>query len=294
MIMDGNHNPFRERIDRRTGDAEYVELALNGDNDALEALVLRHQSWIYNISLNMCGEPDTAEDITQEILIKMITKLSTYKQDRASFRTWLYRIAANHIINMKESRKERLFRSFSSVSETAGEIGFRPDTGRSESSGGPLMDRETKISCMLCILLCLSRRERLVFVLGTFFDAPDRAGAEICEISRSNYRKILSRSRKKLFDFFDSKCGLLKEGNPCTCAQQTELMIAAGVINRSDLLTNRESYDRIRDMAGGTVRDLEEAYGEFIAFIKDRPFFKGPDMVRWLKDLLNRHTIRVG
>jgi RNA polymerase sigma factor (sigma-70 family) len=292
--MDKHGNPFRERTDRRTGDAEYIDRALNGDNEALEALVLRHQSWMYNISLNMCGDPDTAEDITQEILIKMITKLSTYDRNRASFRTWLYRIAANHFINMKESRNERLFRSFSSVSEEAEKIEFRPDTNRNESSGGPLIDEETKISCALCILLCLSRRERLVFVLGTFFDAPDRVGAEICEISRDNYRKILSRSRKKVYEFFNSKCGLLKEGNPCTCGRQTDLMIKAGIIDRNDLLANHESYGKIRDMAGRYIRDFEDAYNEFIALMKDRPFFKGPDMVRWLKDLLSRHAIRVG
>src|SRR2546427_9348614 len=46
-----------------------------------------------------------AEDATQEILVKLITKLSTF-EGRSSFRTWLYRIAVNHVLNMKRQKWE--------------------------------------------------------------------------------------------------------------------------------------------------------------------------------------------
>ncbi len=68
-------------------------------------LVTRHQRWIYNIVLRMIYLPQDAEDITQEILIKLITKLSTFKGD-SRFRTWLYRIVVNHVLNMKRARGE--------------------------------------------------------------------------------------------------------------------------------------------------------------------------------------------
>jgi RNA polymerase sigma factor (sigma-70 family) len=93
-------NPFTEVAGSDATDAELVEQAKNGDRTALEKLVLRHQAWIYNIAVRMVFQPHDAEEVTQEVLVKVITKLSTFKGESA-FRTWLYRIAANHVLNMK-------------------------------------------------------------------------------------------------------------------------------------------------------------------------------------------------
>src|SRR5579862_2673848 len=98
-------NPFAEIADEHQTDGELVEKAVRGDRIALEKLVLRHQAWIYNIAVRMVFSPHDAEEITQEVLIKVITKLSTFK-DESKFRTWLYRIAANHVLNMKRHGAE--------------------------------------------------------------------------------------------------------------------------------------------------------------------------------------------
>src|SRR5438874_13515711 len=98
-------NPFTEVAEGDITDAELVELAKNGDRAALERLVLRHQAWIYNIAVRMVFQPHDAEEVTQEVLIKVITKLSTF-QGECKFRTWLYRITANHVLNMKRRSAE--------------------------------------------------------------------------------------------------------------------------------------------------------------------------------------------
>src|SRR3954447_21281231 len=98
-------NPFTEVAEDDHADAELVEQARNGDRAALEKLVLRHQAWIYNIAVRMVFHPQDAEEVTQEVLVKVITKLGTYKGD-SKFRTWLYRIAANHVLNMRRRRAE--------------------------------------------------------------------------------------------------------------------------------------------------------------------------------------------
>ncbi|MBI3753389.1 MAG: sigma-70 family RNA polymerase sigma factor, partial [Deltaproteobacteria bacterium] len=90
--------PFAKEYDADTTDAALVESAQKGDRGALEKLIVRHQAWIYNIAMRMVLNPQIAEDVTQEVLIKVLTKLSTF-QGRSNFRTWLYRIAANHVIN---------------------------------------------------------------------------------------------------------------------------------------------------------------------------------------------------
>src|SRR5881394_3235745 len=98
-------NPFSEIVDSGAIDAELVKQAKNGDRSALEKLVLRHQAWIYNVAVRMVFRPQDAEEVTQEVLVKVITKLSTFRGE-STFRTWLYRIAANHVLNMKRQWAE--------------------------------------------------------------------------------------------------------------------------------------------------------------------------------------------
>src|SRR5260370_17456683 len=86
-------------------DQKLVLRARAGDRKPLEELVQRHQAWIYNIAVRMLYHAQDAEDATQEILIKVLTRLSSF-EGRSSFRTWLYRIVANHVLNTKRGRVE--------------------------------------------------------------------------------------------------------------------------------------------------------------------------------------------
>jgi RNA polymerase sigma factor (sigma-70 family) len=259
---------------------------MEGDAAALEALILRHQSWIFNIALNMTGNIHRAEDITQEILIKTIAKLSTYDQKKAAFRTWLYRIVVNHVINMKESKKEQFFAAYAENLDFATFSLNLPDTKKH----APMRDKEiideTKNYCTLCILLCLTRMERMVLILGAIFDVTDRIGAEICDISRANFRKILSRSRKKVADYFQNNCSLFDEHNPCKCSEQVSYLIQLGMIKPGDMNIKHDSMGTIRTVLGKTIADIENSYSEFLTLYQEQPFFKGPDMVSWLKDLV--------
>ena len=98
-------NPFTEIAADDSANAALVGQAKNGDRAALEKLILRHQAWIYNIAVRMVFQPHDAEEVTQEVLIKVITKLSTFKGE-STFRTWLYRITANHVLNMRRRSAE--------------------------------------------------------------------------------------------------------------------------------------------------------------------------------------------
>jgi RNA polymerase sigma factor (sigma-70 family) len=285
------HNPFQEKIEEHENDTDYIRRALEGDALALEALILRHQSWIFNIALNMTGDIHRAEDVTQEILIKTIAKLSTYDQKKAAFRTWLYRIVANHVINMKESKKEQYFVAHAENFDFGTYILNLPDTKKPTPVRDKEIIDETKNYCTLCILLCLTRMERMVLILGAIFDVTDRIGAEICDISRANFRKILSRSRKKVSDYFQNNCSLFDEHNPCKCSEQVSYLMQLGMIKPDDMNVKHDSLGTIRTALGKTLSDIENSYSEFLTLYQEQPFFKGPDMVNWLKDLLQRNSI---
>jgi RNA polymerase sigma factor (sigma-70 family) len=98
-------NPLVEGAPIEQTDQNLVLRARAGDRRALEDLIERHQAWIYNIALRMLFHPQDAEDATQEILIKVVTRLASF-EGRSSFRTWLYRIVANHLLNVKRGREE--------------------------------------------------------------------------------------------------------------------------------------------------------------------------------------------
>ena len=78
-----------------------VDKVLEGDSKALDKLVDIHQAFIYNVAWKMTHSNEDALDLTQEVLIKVITKLSTFKR-KSAFRTWLYRIVFNEfLVNLK-------------------------------------------------------------------------------------------------------------------------------------------------------------------------------------------------
>ena len=88
-----------------------VKEAQDGSQKALEKLVRLHQRFIYNVALKFVRDPDAAADLSQEVLIKMITKLAQFKA-KSSFRTWLYKIVVAHFVNSKRRKSEQQVKSF--------------------------------------------------------------------------------------------------------------------------------------------------------------------------------------
>src|SRR5271169_2477423 len=119
----GMTNPLANDAPTDVDDNALVLRARAGDREALEALIGHHQGWIYNVALRMVFYPQDAEDATQEILLKAVTSLSSF-EGRSSFRTWLYRIVVNHVLNMKRGRAEQAVISFSAYGQA---IDDKPD-----------------------------------------------------------------------------------------------------------------------------------------------------------------------
>ena len=84
-------------------DAELVSQAQNGDRAALDRPLTSHQPWIFNIAVRMMGNHADAEDATQDILLRAVRSIRTFRGE-SKFRTWLYRIAANHLLNVKKQK----------------------------------------------------------------------------------------------------------------------------------------------------------------------------------------------
>lgn len=286
-------NPFTEVAEGDPTDAELVEQAKNGDRTALEKLVLRHQAWIYNIAVRMVFQPQDAEEVTQEVLIKVITKLGTFKGE-SKFRTWLYRIAANHVLNMKRRSAETQTMTFADYGAA---INSTPDLDlpdpRSVPVALPLLVEEAKNSCTMGMLLCLDRKQRLIFTLGEILGASDTVGGEVLEISPDNFRQCLTRARRDLHRFMNNQCGLVNKNNPCRCPKKTRGFIEHGHVDPHHLLFVPLHFERVRDVAPETVRDIEDIVErQHVAIYHDHPFLQPSDQVSWLRRMLESEDVR--
>ncbi len=280
---DDVYNPFMERQIGIAEDQDLIERALTGSGADLENLILRHQAWIYNIALGMTCDVTASEDITQEILIKMITALATYDPNKAAFRTWLYRIVANHILSQRRCKKEEVFSSLINEEAYHEYVESIPDKKAENTPENTALSREARNTCLAGMLLCLDKRQRLVFILGAIFGVNDAVGAEILEMSRVNFRKILSRSRSKLGNFFTSKCSLVNDKNPCRCSRWVEPMKRLDLIGKTDK-ERPAPFMRIAQVVQGRTRELHELYDkEVVGLYRELPFAQGPDMVSWIR-----------
>jgi RNA polymerase sigma factor (sigma-70 family) len=206
----------------------------------------------------MVGNVQDAQDITQEVLIKIITKLSQFKKE-SNFRTWLYRITFNHFLQMKKSMSELATESFEVVEKQLDSI---PSQALSLLEESEMRDEieETKLACMNGMLLCLERDQRLVFILGELFNVNHDLGANLLNISKDNFRQKLSRARKDLYNFMNNKCGLIRKENPCRCAGKTKGFIKAGKVNPDNLQFNKDYLKTIQEVIG----QKKDEYDDFV------------------------------
>jgi RNA polymerase sigma factor (sigma-70 family) len=233
-----------------------------------------------------------AEDATQEILVKILTRLSSF-EGRSSFRTWLYRIVINHLLNMKRGRVEDPAISFRMYGE---ELDKTPDLDlpdpRATSPDTNLLVTEVMLACTSGMLLCLDREQRMAYILGAIFAVSDTVAAEVLEITADNFRQQLARARRDLRNFMNDKCGLVNQANPCRCAKKTRGFIQAGHVNPDNLLFHRERIYEVREAAPQAYETIKTLDGKCADIYRDHPFYKPPDLAQMVRRLVESPDLR--
>ncbi|HUN59303.1 MAG TPA: RNA polymerase sigma factor [Candidatus Binataceae bacterium] len=279
-------NPLAAGAPTDSEDQSLIARAGSGDRQALEDLIQRHQQWIYNIAIRMLYHPQDAQDATQEILIKVLTRLSSF-EGRSSFRTWLYRIAFNHLLNLKRGRVEDPAISFRMYGE---EIDGTPDLDLPDPKASPpdmnLLATEAMLACTSGMLLCLDREQRLAYILGGIFAVSDAVAAEVLEITPANFRQRLARARRDLRNFMNDKCGLVNKANPCRCAKKTRGFIQAGHVDPENLLFVRERISEVRQAAPQAYEAISTLDTKCADIYRRQPFFRPPDLVQMVRRLV--------
>jgi len=281
-------NPFLDDA-IGTHDEELLIHAKLGDPEQLELLLTPHLPWLFNLSLHMLHRRADAEDATQEILLKTIKALPGFRGE-ARFRTWLYRIAINHLLSV---RKPKWDASNPVCSFAIASAGLRqvPDLDPPDPRTVPvpidILNEETGNNCTIGTLLCLDGRQRLVFILGEIFQVSDEVGADICEVTPVNFRQILSRARRDLYQYLRDNCSLVDPKNDCKCARKTRAFIQAGFVDPHKLEFTQPHVRMVREVVAQLVPALQDAYMQAAASVyRNHPFFEPSEQAAILRKVI--------
>ncbi|TKB05684.1 RNA polymerase sigma factor [Desulforhopalus sp. IMCC35007] len=252
---------------------QHVRQAKDGDLQALEKVVSGIQERIYGLALRMLGHQQDAEDEAQEILIKIITHLSDFREESA-FTSWVYRIACNHILTARKKRTERLGLTFDILEDS---VSAGLENIEQLTVSGPERDvllEETRVGCMQGALVCLEREVRIVMILGEQYGVTSKEGAFILDITPELFRKRLSRGKKSLQDFMMKNCGLVNSNNPCRCHKQAGGRLKNGLIDMK--FVKKEKASQGRTEAVTHLRELDEI-DRSIAMYRRYPEYHTPE-----------------
>jgi RNA polymerase sigma factor (sigma-70 family) len=250
-----------------------------GNSAALEALVGNLQDPLYRLALRFLGYPDAARDATQEILILVVTQLSTFRGESA-VTTWAYRVATRHLLRQRKRNKRDRFESLAmGLGQTENDLSQAP------SAEQRLLEEEVFLGCTQAMLRALEPGLRIAFVLGAILELEAPEAARVLEISEVAFRKRLSRARNLLDSFLANNCGVANPDARCRCAHQIRFAMAKGRLNPERC--------RYAKPSGRTTLEALRAYGELkqvrrsLELYRAQPQFRAPrDFAEQLKQVL--------
>jgi RNA polymerase sigma factor (sigma-70 family) len=273
--------------------------ALAGDAAALEDFVRHLATPVYNLALRMLWHPEDAEDASQEILVRIVTGLGSFRGESA-VTTWSYRIAVNHLLTMRRRRFESMSLSLEAHAQDLA-VGLDTPVPAGLGIEDAVLEREVKVGCTHAMLLCLDRDARMAFILGAVFDVPAREAAGLCGVSAATFRKRLSRANAAIRRHMGHYCGLVNDRAACRCSRRVGAAIRLERITPGHLNFAGSGTDA--DLVHHGVEEMEQLHDASAVF-HSAPSYRAPDSLaasvktllgsrRWtlLEDSLDsRHT----
>ena len=180
-----NWQPARHSLDL---DHSLVERCLSGDATGWEELVRLHTRRVYGLCYRFVGKDSEAQDLTQEIFLRIFRSLKSYRSAEGSFVTWLTRLSRNLLIdNYRRTRQERLTDSMEVKESSA--TPARPDRA--------LAGREAS-EILQAGLAKLSPELRETVILRDLQEMEYREIAQVLKIPEGTVKSRLNRGRAEL------------------------------------------------------------------------------------------------
>lgn len=244
--------------------------------------LLNIQDLVFNLSLRMLGTFPDAEDASQDILLKVMTHLSSFKGE-SSFSTWVFRIAVNHLKDYKKHMFAQFPLSFEFYGDDIRNAKTEDIPDLTQNVEQAILAEELKLSCTNVMLQCLDTENRCIFILGTMFKVDSRIAGDILGITPEAYRQRLSRVRKKMADFLTEYCGEYGKGK-CHCADRVNYAIQSHRIHPTQLYFQTAVSSEVMLDVKEAMEEIDDLSQEF-SFCKT---YQSPENLKqFIEEFLN-------
>ena len=190
---------------------ELLDRCLAGEDSAWEALLKAYSRKIYNLCYRFTGRMEEAEDVTQEVFIKVFQTLKSYHAAQGSFGTWLNRVARNHLVDhYRRARKDRVT---SSLEDELPEAEQQPSPHMEPT--GQVESRERR-EVLQQGLDKLSPDLREAVILRDLHDLDYEEIAQVLSVPQGTVKSRINRGRLELgrvLKRMEGMRGLAKAGN---------------------------------------------------------------------------------
>lgn len=175
--------------------AELIRRAREGNLDAFDELIVRHESRVLRLAYHMVGNADEAADVAQEVFVRIFKYINKIR-DETKFATWLHRLVIH--ASYDYLRRYRMHETVSLDAESEGELSLHETIADERVSVEHDVIHKDLQQKLLEALGVLTPSERAVFVLRDVNGLEVKEIAEIQEISQVTVRRHLSTGRHKL------------------------------------------------------------------------------------------------
>lgn len=174
-----------------TPDEVLAAQTLNGDMDAFEVLLNRHQKMVFKAAYRMMGQREEAEDIVQEVFVSVYSKMYQFNPQK-KFSSWLYRITLNTCISRLRTKKNTGFISFDESAFVS------TDSWQSKANPLSVLEQRELNHHIWDALVRLPENYQAVLIMRYQMDFCNQEIADTLGIKKDNVEVRMHRARKAL------------------------------------------------------------------------------------------------
>jgi RNA polymerase sigma-70 factor (ECF subfamily) len=186
---------YPEKFSPRADEQKLIENLRNGDESAFRLIVETRKDLVYNTALGLLQSAEDAEDITQEVFIKVYESVHQFKGESA-FSTWLYKIAVTKSLELIRSRKRK--KRFAFITSILGENNELKHDPPEFHHPGILLDNRERAATLFKAIAKLPENQRVAFTLHKLEGISYIEVGEIMQLSVSAVESLIHRAKSNL------------------------------------------------------------------------------------------------
>lgn len=181
-------------------DTELIQNVLNGNQRDFERLVEKYQSTVFRIAIGLLHNKEDAEEIVQDVFIKVYKSLSSFDA-KAAFSTWLYRVTVNASLNvLRKKKRQKLWVELSDILQLRSK----------EKQADALLTEQSDNTLIYQAMNELPALQRVAFVLSKYEELPQARVAEILHLSTGAVEQLIYRAKRNLQQKLEKKFSVRK------------------------------------------------------------------------------------